>query len=68
MNLCPVCGMRVDGEEVCAHHQETATPGWAETNRIMCDLLHRGRAPRRLPVREREPLDPDGPSWRRAPE
>jgi hypothetical protein len=60
--------MRVDDEEVCAHHQETAEPGWAETNRVMCDLLHRGRAPVRLSVRDRDPLDLDGPPWGGAPE
>ena len=38
----------------CAHHAEDDDDGWAENNRRMCDLLHRGRIPPRLLPAERE--------------
>lgn len=51
--ICPVCGVGTTGDvAVCAHHL-AAEYGWAEGNRILCDLIHRGRAPRRLALIER---------------
>jgi len=38
----------------CAHHAEDDDDGWAENNRRMCDLLHRGRIPPRLLPVERK--------------
>ena len=56
--ICPVCGVGTTGDvAVCAHHL-AAEYGWAEGNRILCNLLHRGLEPSRLPVLERgdEPI------------
>ena len=39
---------------MCAHHVPASGNAWAENNRLMCDLLHRGRVPPRLPLAERE--------------
>lgn len=53
MSLCTVCGMQLEGvANLCAHH-ELPVSGWAAQNRIMCDLLHRGVVPPRLPTAER---------------
>lgn len=50
MSLCSVCGIRLGGDaSLCAHHDVPAH-GWAAENRIMCDLLHRGIVPPRLPA------------------
>ena len=54
MNLCASCGIEIPPAlTICVHHHHT-DPEWARANRIMCDFLHRGIVPRRLPVRERE--------------
>jgi hypothetical protein len=54
MNLCASCGYQLPvGYALCPHHHTTDT-GWARTNRVMCDLLHRGIAPLRLRARDRE--------------
>ena len=46
ITLCVLCGVRlVGGATLCPHHVQVAGAGWAATNRIMCDLLHRGVAP-----------------------
>src|SRR5439155_10609853 len=39
---------------LCAHHVPRSSNHWAENNRLMRDLLHRGRVPSRLPPAERE--------------
>ena len=39
---------------LCAHHTREGGDRWAENNRCMCDLLHRGRVPPRLPPAERK--------------
>lgn len=54
MSLCAACALEI-AAEICPHHL-TVDPGWADGNRILCDLLHRGMVPERLPVEEREPL------------
>jgi hypothetical protein len=54
MNHCVSCGYQVPSEiAICPHHHAD-DPGWARTNRVMCDLLHRGIVPRRLRPRDRE--------------
>jgi len=55
MIACVLCGLEVqDGGALCAHHLCGLAENWAATNRIMCDFVHRGIAPRRLSVEERE--------------
>jgi hypothetical protein len=56
MNLCAVCGLEIPpgGSELCAGHVADTGNGWAENNRRMCDLLHRGRVPPRVTLAERE--------------
>jgi hypothetical protein len=54
MSLCSMCGQQVVGNAgLCAHHVAASTDGWAVENRIMCDYFHRGIAPPRLPVADR---------------
>ena len=55
MSLCAACGLAIrGGDTLCAHHARDGGEHWAENNRCMCDLLHRGRVPPRLPPAERE--------------
>jgi hypothetical protein len=55
MSLCALCGLEIrGGNMMCAHHARGEDDRWAENNRCMCDLLHRGRVPPRLPAAERE--------------
>ena len=54
MNHCVSCGFTLPDEiAICPHHH-VVDPAWAQTNRVMCDLLHRGIVPLRLRPRERE--------------
>jgi hypothetical protein len=54
MNRCSQCGVDLPTTlTLCPHHLDHEST-WAETNRIMCDFLHRGRAPARGPWAERE--------------
>jgi ribosomal protein L24E len=55
MGFCAVCGLEIipGRGELCVHHA-AASDGWAENNRRMCDLLHRGRVQPRLLPAERE--------------
>ena len=39
---------------LCAHHAREGGDRWADNNRCMCDLLHRGRVLPRLPLAERQ--------------
>ena len=56
MSLCAVCGSELsDDSSLCRHHHVGFEDGWAEGNRILCDLLHRGKEPGRLPKDLREP-------------
>jgi len=63
MSLCAACGDEIyrgdveivpGGGALCAYHARGGGGGWAENNRRMCDLLHWGRVPPRLPPAERE--------------
>lgn len=55
MSLCASCGSELsDGSSLCRHHQLPGDDRWAEGNRILCDLLHRGKEPARLPRDDRE--------------
>jgi hypothetical protein len=43
MSLCVVCGYSTPGpESICTHHAGSYPTDWAEANKLMCDLLHRG--------------------------
>lgn len=54
MRLCPYCGVEVLGDDgVCAHHAAVHGDEWHVSNRVMCDLLHRGIVPERLPEPQR---------------
>lgn len=50
---CALCGVNPNnGLGLCSYH----TPideGWAGTNRIMCDFLHRRQSPKRLMEQDR---------------
>jgi hypothetical protein len=53
MSLCASCGLAlVDDSGLCRHHASVAD-NWAESNRIMCDFLHRKKVPPRLPGESR---------------
>lgn len=53
MSLCPSCGLDTpDG--FCSHHATDSGDAWAISNRIMCDLIHRGVAPMRLSTHDRD--------------
>lgn len=55
MSLCASCGSELsDGSSLCRHHLLSGDDRWAEGNRILCDLLHRGKAPSRLARDDRE--------------
>jgi hypothetical protein len=57
MSLCVVCATRLAGEDsLCPHHHNGLDDGWALTNRIMCNLLHRGIVVARLPRADRDSL------------
>ena len=55
MSLCTVCGSELtDDSALCRYHHAGSEDKWAEANRILCDLLHRGKLPARLAKEERE--------------
>ena len=55
MNRCDQCGGELPGAfMLCPHHYLGDDPGWAATNRIMCDFVHRGFVPQRLEPGGRE--------------
>jgi len=55
MSFCAACRDEIPGgDALCAHHAAVVGDGWAENNRRMCDLLHRGRVLPRLAPAERE--------------
>lgn len=59
MNICLVCGMTVPaGTAVCPGHEIVADRAWSQSNRIICDFVHRGKEPPRLSREEREPSVP----------
>lgn len=53
MTRCVSCGAELSpAMDLCPQHHVPET-GWAATNRIMCDFVHRGIVIRRVPVAER---------------
>lgn len=61
VSACVVCGCPVE-DGLCRHHVDGYTGDrWADTNRILCDWLHRGIEPTRLTAEQRAdewaPLD-----------
>jgi hypothetical protein len=54
MARCASCGIALsEAMPLCPHHHARDN-GWAETNRIMCDFVHRGVVPPRLRTAERD--------------
>ena len=55
MSMCASCGIPLSGDlALCPHHHCSEDQDhWAESNRIMCDFLHRGLIPSRLTAEER---------------
>ena len=50
MSVCASCGLAItDNTELCRHHVSQGDD-WAQSNRIMCDFVHRKKIPSRLPV------------------
>jgi hypothetical protein len=57
MSRCAQCGFELEASvELCSHHH-VRDEDWAASNRIMCDFLHRGKEPARLPPSARETVD-----------
>ena len=54
-----LCGMEARGEALCAHHLFGIADDWAAGNRIMCDFVHPGVVPRRLPTEQRDEREAD---------
>jgi hypothetical protein len=54
MSVCASCGLEiVDSAELCRHHVPQGDD-WAQSNRIMCDFLHRKKIPPRVSQEGRE--------------
>lgn len=51
--ICARCGIPHVENNLCVHHVLENGDGWAEANKILCDLLHRGKEPVRLNAAER---------------
>jgi hypothetical protein len=50
MSWCASCGLALSGgSALCLHHAASYGEDWARANKIVCDLIHRGVAPARLP-------------------
>jgi hypothetical protein len=59
MATCSLChAVLADPNGLCPHHLLVGEPSWADANRMMCDLLHRGIEPPHPP-----PLPLDDPWW-----
>ncbi len=54
MNRCASCGTELSEVTILCQHHHAYDNSWAETNRIMCDFLHRGVIPRRLRAADRD--------------
>jgi hypothetical protein len=54
MHRCAQCGFELNADLALCPHHHMRDDRWAEWNRVMCDLLHRGRVPARLSAIERE--------------
>jgi hypothetical protein len=58
MTTCALCGIEVaEDVPLCAHHLFGHEEDWAASNRVMCDFVHRGVIPRRLPREQRDEAD-----------
>jgi hypothetical protein len=56
MSLCVLCGQpNPDDEILCSAHIST-DEDWAVSNRIMCNFVHRGVVPPRVPTPGRSDL------------
>jgi len=54
MNRCASCATELPrAMTLCVHHH-FHDAGWAVTNRIMCDFIHRGLIPARVSALDRE--------------
>lgn len=53
MSLCASCGCQTGDNGICTFHHTVYGDDWAITNRIMCDLFHRGVVPPRLALEHR---------------
>jgi hypothetical protein len=54
MNRCVLCGLELSGRDHLCRQHDVDNPGWAASNRIICDFLHRGVVPSRLSAAERD--------------
>ena len=54
MSVCVSCGLETTGATELCHYHAPIGDGWAESNRIMCDFLHRKKIPMRLPSDDRD--------------
>ena len=55
MSICAQCGLQLPGDStLCPHHHCAYGVNWAKGNILMCNFLHRGIVPPRLPPEERE--------------
>ena len=55
MSLCAQCGSDAGyGVGICNYHVNAMDEQWAESNRIMCDFIHRKKEPVRVERQQRE--------------
>jgi hypothetical protein len=56
MSFCVLCGASgPDDGNICSYHFVTDAR-WADANRIVCDFVHRGIVPVRLPPAQRDEI------------
>lgn len=67
MALCASCASLLSGDAaLCPQHHAVVDDAWAANNRIICDLIHRGKPLKRLGAKDRADeywattLDPPG--------
>jgi hypothetical protein len=52
--ICPACGLALYHTGICAHHTgDYDRAPWAESNRRLCDYIHRGVPLKRLSLADR---------------
>ena len=56
MVLCPLCGLQIH-QDLCPHHAVATGYDWHKSNKIWCDLFHRGVEIQRLPEADRDMND-----------
>jgi hypothetical protein len=57
LNTCSMCGLNLlnsDVMGVCNYHHAVTWDGWAKSNKVMCDFIHRGKVPKRRAMTEDE--------------